>query len=1765
VRGPDRGSTRTPDVLRRVPTVTPTALFIVVALSALISQPSAAAGQNPCDGDCDGDGAVTVDEIISCVNPVLDPMAPDVCGHCDANGDSEIDVTDIMAAVSDVFTGCDKPPGRTVCDTYVPRNCTEVDEHHPLPALIDGCYKIAKKGAQPYVYGNVNITNKGGLYFVEDPTGTIDFQVESLLVEYGGVLQAGSPDCPFGQQGGKLSIGLYGEDKSRLYTVPDPPKGIECVTGKGTAHPCFPARAHEPLSQPDYYCKLPDTDDPCASTEVPTDRCAGYPSTSSKTCPNNYLLEHYGNLNFDPTPWGYKVLGVSYGGSLRLFGYKGAKPLQDADFATRSDSNDHCVVPTESKLDVAEMKAWANLSGSSWVRLQGLSTDRTQLTLDREVTDWAGGDQIVVGTTDWYPTHSEVRTIRSVRSISLDGKMVTQLTLTQPLQYPHATEIFDVGKYPAQTFTGPVNRQAADLRAVVGLLSRSIQIRSLGKTPQRSADGGFPSVANCLYDGTDKGNPDCYFGGHTIIRQGFREAQIQGVEFKQLGQGGRIGHYPVHFHLAKSTAYTQGKAFVKDSSVWDSMTRFMVLHGTHGVTLARNVGYLSVGNGYYIEDGSEIENKLCHNLGVSARGALREFYEAQKSFPNSLLARFVPPILDGVAGIPQPGTPAHRRVGSDSYMPVMFWPMNAYNEFVGNAAVGVHGFGSCYWLLASGVSGPSAPTSSPAHKFDGLANFNVAGAYQAPLLRFRGNSCSTATYALPTQVEIDPADLGEAKPDTIGYTAVVNPYLANQDAAQIFQRPVATGNFQPVVPDTGATTCAQAASLEGVFQYNTTTCTTGVIDRFTTSFNWAQTNYGSIWFRPWYYLLSNSAVTDQLFGGVTFVTAGSWVQVPPAYLGLVKNSLFVGTSQTGNPLAGRSGPIFPVSTNTDLTSYPPCAGTNRRTCNFPAEGVGFWRGEIQPKRLINIYDGPHFADGNTFINVGSWTCDPQPCQGKATIEECGVRQLDCGIYSSTTQPYNAAGGKNRMVVLDAAVGWKQPNGFYYPPAFAYRGSAFFKSVPDAFKSLNNCFSYGPDNNFMEPVERPGSCRHNVIDRTRQYIAGDMKKLGGSPTIFAQNTSTPLSVTPIDFTTILEDLDGTLTGAQGLVSGVEGLGLSSSVSRSVFFDAPAQSPECLSFGLQTSPYGFVTTVVAPLKASPVAGDTYIEPWTWFNPREGKVEGNSPIIAIYRQWSLAGDEADCDQVCSGSNYGCSRGTFMVGPNIGQAPSLTMSQPPSLPSQPGALYYIDTSTKAKQSIGCITAKTDAMQVVDFEENKSYMVYHLFARNDTKVTYQFYVGDNVSDVSAVSGRFVRVTPHLTSTDNANNLSTFRSRVNKPCNPLMPTAPNDWCAGMKASIVGGLLTVELDNTRIAGDYKLENRPGYEQCMPRDLCYYDSGSKSCKPCLGDTSKPGCTRQKDFLAQDVTSMNTLDATGKAPLEVICQDWSSYASGTKTDTLGERSLVDCPKDGCLGFAFTLPTGFHGDKTYKEKGATARRCYLEEDWRDKSKLEALGNGATDPLCGVPRQAMAADFCRDAGVVTATPTRTPSGGVAGTPTRTATRTPTGGAAATPTRTRTGSLTPSGPATATPTPGNQTPTPTLTGAATPTPSPTPAPTGNVTPTPGGSGLTLVLNNATTPKVLIPLGGMSYADNTLIVRDSQRRFCTMAGLHPSLTVDFGGGNMGIVGVFQGNTTEDVAVANIPMAPSAGTYDLVVQTPPNCQGGMQPTVLRLPGAVAYGEG
>jgi hypothetical protein len=198
--------------------------------------------------------------------------------------------------------------------------------------------------------------------------------------------------------------------------------------------------------------------------------------------------------------------------------------------------------------------------------------------VDRAV-DWGVGDRIVITTTDYLPGHAEVLEIiaPAVSNTTFNFKVINAFTgadIAGGLQYRHSGTPYSLTGVP--NINIKVNNQpAAETRAAVALLSRSIRIVSGGDT----FNAANPT---CEYDCLSSSPATYFFGGHTSVRQGFKEVKIQGVEFYQLGQGGRLGHYPVHFHMAR---LTPADTFVKDSTVWESMTRFrsrFLPRGRHG-------------------------------------------------------------------------------------------------------------------------------------------------------------------------------------------------------------------------------------------------------------------------------------------------------------------------------------------------------------------------------------------------------------------------------------------------------------------------------------------------------------------------------------------------------------------------------------------------------------------------------------------------------------------------------------------------------------------------------------------------------------------------------------------------------------------------------------------------------------------------------------------------------------------------------------------------------------------------------------------------------------------------------------------------------------------------------------------------------------------------------------------------------------------------------------------------------------------------------
>ena len=99
-----------------------------------------------------------------------------------------------------------------------------------------------------------------------------------------------------------------------------------------------------------------------------------------------------------------------------------------------------------------------------------------------------------------------------------------------------------------------------------------------------------------------------------------------------------------------------------------------------------------------------------------------------------------------------------------------------------------------------------------------------------------------------------------------------------------------------------------------------TRCTVTVLDHFTSSFHWSQTNFSAIWLRPQWYLVDNLVLTDVQDGGISFITSGDYARasVIDGDWAVMRTSILIGHTQaqatkkgdtTVNPSAQDSGPL----------------------------------------------------------------------------------------------------------------------------------------------------------------------------------------------------------------------------------------------------------------------------------------------------------------------------------------------------------------------------------------------------------------------------------------------------------------------------------------------------------------------------------------------------------------------------------------------------------------------------------------------------------------------------------------------------------------------------------------------------------------------------------------------------------------------------------------------------------------------------------------
>src|SRR3569833_2900071 len=200
---------------------------------------------------------------------------------------------------------------------------------------------------------------------------------------------------------------------------------------------------------------------------------------------------------------------------------------------------------------------------NSWTKLAQTAKAGTARIAVLNAGGWRKGDQIVLASTDFDPHQAEERTITGISG--------NALILDKPLKYTHFGEI----------------TYGVDERGEVGLLTRNIEIQA--------SDDAETS----------------YFGGHIMAMSGSK-MYLSGIELNRMGQNMHLARYPIHWHILGDG---EGQ-YLQDSSIHDTYSRCVTVHGSDNVRVENNVPYNSVGHCFFLEDAVEHGNQFIHNLAI---------------------------------------------------------------------------------------------------------------------------------------------------------------------------------------------------------------------------------------------------------------------------------------------------------------------------------------------------------------------------------------------------------------------------------------------------------------------------------------------------------------------------------------------------------------------------------------------------------------------------------------------------------------------------------------------------------------------------------------------------------------------------------------------------------------------------------------------------------------------------------------------------------------------------------------------------------------------------------------------------------------------------------------------------------------------------------------------------------------------------------------------------------------------------------------------
>ena len=323
------------------------------------------------------------------------------------------------------------------------------------------------------------------------------------------------------------------------------------------------------------------------------------------------------------------------------------------------------------------------------------AANATALMIEDASTGWKAGDSVAIGTTDFY--NINVRTHRTTLAADASGFGITLSTGLNGPRYGSLQYVNDAGLSTTNgTFTpdpswpeGWAIPRVLDERAMVVNTTRNIIVQ--GADDSAWANDGWGADVMVM------GRAD----------QMANHIKVSGVLFRRVGKRSVLGKYPFHWHMLSYSSYdsanptTSGKAYyglaeghyIRDCAIEDSANRGIVVHGTNGVDVDRNVTVFVRGHVFFLENGSEMWNRLRDNVALLINDSNPNVGYAASDL------QFNPDGTRTTAGVRLAKHEANNHVSA-------FWITNPKNEVTGNWCA--DGGGNGLWFsFAEKPFGPS--------------------------------------------------------------------------------------------------------------------------------------------------------------------------------------------------------------------------------------------------------------------------------------------------------------------------------------------------------------------------------------------------------------------------------------------------------------------------------------------------------------------------------------------------------------------------------------------------------------------------------------------------------------------------------------------------------------------------------------------------------------------------------------------------------------------------------------------------------------------------------------------------------------------------------------------------------------------------------------------------------------------------------------------------------------------------------------------------